>query len=152
MLKLLFRVMLRKKLLDCDAFLCVDQILVKWLIERLLSEDIGAKLDQLSIPDICEKRMKMHFGRKTGTAYQVIRSAYVLAMAANYQCPDDFKEIIDQYQEKDWMIDQEYRKFYTAFDAMENGDGFDGLKNMVENIYTNRGTGCSASQMEWGHS
>ena len=82
--------------------------------------------------------MKMHFGRKTGTAYQVIRSAYVLAMAANYQCPDDFKGIIDQYQEKDWMIDQEYRKFYTAFDAMENGDGFDGLKNMVENIYTNR--------------
>ena len=50
-----------EKLLDCDAFLCVDQILVKWLIERLLSEDIGAKLDQLSIPDICEKRMKMHF-------------------------------------------------------------------------------------------
>lgn len=127
-----------EKLLDCDAFLCVDQILVKWLIERLLSEDIGAKLDQLSIPDICEKRMKMHFGRKTGTAYQVIRSAYVLAMAVNYQCPDDFKGIIDQYQEKDWMIDQEYRKFYTAFDAMENGDGFDELRNMVENIYTNR--------------
>ncbi len=36
------------------------------------------------------------------------------------------------------MIDQEYRKFYTAFDAMENGDGFEALKNMVENIYTNR--------------
>ena len=53
-----------EKLLDCDAFLCVDQILVKWLIERLLSEDIGAKLDQLSIPDICEKRMKMHFWKK----------------------------------------------------------------------------------------
>lgn len=127
-----------EKLLDCDAFLCVDQILVKWLIERLLSEDIGAKLDQLSIPDICEKRMKMHFGRKTETAYQMIRSAYVLAMAANYQCPDNFKGIIDQYQVKDWMIDQEYRKFYTAFDAMENGDGFEALKNMVENIYTNR--------------
>ena len=127
-----------EELLDCDAFLCVDRILVKWLVERLLSEDIGAKLDQLSIPDICEKRMKMHFGRKTGAAYQVIRSAYVLATAANYQCPDDFKGIIDQYQEKDWMIDQEYRKFYTAFDVMENGDGFDGLRNMVENIYTNR--------------
>ena len=127
-----------EKLLDCDAFLCVDQILVKWLTERLQSEDIGAKLDQLSIPDICEKRMKMHFGRKTRTAYQAIRSAYILAVAANYQCPDDFKGIIDQYQEKDWMIDQEYRKFYTAFDAMENGDGFDGLRNMVENIYTNR--------------
>ena len=127
-----------EELLDCDAFLCVDQILVRWLTERLLSEDIGAKLDQLSIPDICEKRMKMHFGRKTETAYQVIRSAYVLAMAANYQCPDDFKGIIDQYQVKDWMIDQEYRKFYTAFDAMENGDGFEALKNMVENIYTNR--------------
>lgn len=127
-----------EELVDCDAFLCVDQILIKWLIERLLSEDIGAKLDQLSIPDICEKRMKMHFGRRTENEYRVIRSAYVLATAANYQCPDDFEKIIGQYQEKDWMIDQEYRRFYTAFDAMENGDGFEALKNMVENIYTNR--------------
>lgn len=127
-----------EELLDCDAFLCVDQILVKWLTERLLSGDIGAKLDQLSIPDICEKRMKMHFGRRTKNEYRVIRSAYVLVTAANYQCPDDFKKIIGQYQEKDWMIDQEYRRFYTAFDAMENGDGFETLKNMVENIYTNR--------------
>lgn len=127
-----------EELVDCDAFLCVDQILVKWLTERLLSGDIGAKLDQLSIPDICEKRMKMHFGRQTESAYQVLRSAYVLTMAAIYQCPDEFKGIIDQYQEKDWMIDQEYRRFYTAFDAMENGDGFEALKNMVENIYTNR--------------
>ena len=127
-----------EELLDCDAFLCVDQILVKWLTERLLSGDIGARLDQLSISDICEKRMKMHFGRRTENEYRVIRSAYVLATAANYQCPDDFKKIIGQYQEKDWMIDQEYRRFYTAFDAMENGEGFEALKNMVENIYTNR--------------
>ncbi len=127
-----------EELLDCDAFLCVDQILVKWLTERLLSGDIGAKLDQLSIPDICEKRMKMHFGRRTENEYRVIRSAYVLATAANYQCPDDFEKIIGQYQEKDWMIDQEYRRFYTAFDSMENEDGFETLKNMVENIYTNR--------------
>lgn len=127
-----------EELLDCDAFLCVDQILVKWLTERLLSGDIGAKLDQLSIPDICEKRMKMHFGGRTENEYRVIRSAYVLATAANYQCPDNFEKIIGQYQEKDWMIDQEYRRFYTAFDAMENGDGFEALKNMVENIYTNR--------------
>ena len=127
-----------EELLDCDAFLCVDQILVRWLTERLLSEDIGAKLDQLSIPDICDKRMKMHFGRKTGNVYQAIRSAYMLATAANYQCPDNFKRMIEQYQEKDWMIDQEYRRFYIAFDAMENGDGFETLKNMVENIYTNR--------------
>ena len=127
-----------EELVECDAFLCVDQILVKWLTERLLSGDIGARLDQLSIPDICEKRMKMHFGRRTENEYRVIRSAYVLATAANYQCPDDFEKIIGQYQEKDWMIDQEYRRFYTAFDAMENEDGFEALKNMVENIYTNR--------------
>ena len=57
---------------------------------------------------------------------------------ANYQCPDDFEKIIGQYQEKDWMIDQEYRRFYTVFDSMENEDGFETLKNMVENIYTNR--------------
>ena len=31
-------------LVNCDTFLAVDQILIKWIVERLLAEDVGARL------------------------------------------------------------------------------------------------------------
>ena len=63
-------------LVECDTFLAVDQVLVKWLISRLVSEDIGAIVNGFTIPELCEKRAKMHFGRKTGKTYQMLSSAY----------------------------------------------------------------------------
>ena len=41
-------------LVECDTFLAVDQVLVKWLMGRLLAEDTGAKLNELTIPEVCE--------------------------------------------------------------------------------------------------
>lgn len=36
-------------LVGCDTFAVIDQILIKWLVERLMAEDTGAKLDELTI-------------------------------------------------------------------------------------------------------
>jgi uncharacterized protein (TIGR02687 family) len=124
-------------LVDVDTFIAADQILVKWIVERLTAEDTGAKLDRLSIPEICEKRSKMHFGKRTEKTYSLLHSAYDLIAAANYNCPDGFKKIISQYLKEDYKIDQEYRKFYTNFDALEDTGAFEGLRTLVENIYTN---------------
>ena len=37
----------------------------------------------------------------------------------------------------DCVIDNSYREFYTNYDRIENTDGFEELKELVENIYTN---------------
>lgn len=124
-------------LLECDTFLAVDQILVKWLVERLLAEDTGATLDELTIPEICEKRAKMHFGRKTGRTYQLLSSAYRLVKAADFNSTDGFKAVVDRYVAADYQIDQQYRKFYHCYDQLENTDAFEKLRALVENIYTN---------------
>ena len=124
-------------LVDVDAFIAADQILVKWIVERLSAEDTGAKLGRLSIPEICEKRSKMHFVKRTEKTYSLLHSAYDLIAAANYSCPDGFKNIISQYLKEDYKIDQEYRKFYSSFDALEDTGAFEGLRTLVENIYTN---------------
>lgn len=124
-------------LVDVDTFIAADQILVKWILERLTAEDTGAKLDRLTIPELCEKRGKMHFGNRTAKTYQLLMSAYYLIQAANYTCPDGFKKIIKQYRENDYRIDQEYRNFYTCFDSLEDTGAFEGLRTLVENIYTN---------------
>ena len=124
-------------LIDVETFISADQILVKWLIDRLMAEDTGAMLDRVTIPELCEKRMKMHFGKRTKKTYQLLLSAYHLIIAANYVCPDGFKNVIKQYLAKDYQIDQEYRKFYYSFDQIEDTGAFEGLRTLIENIYTN---------------
>ena len=124
-------------LVECDTFLAVDQVLVKWLIERLLVEDVGAKLGELTIPEVCEKRAKMHFGRKTAKTYRLLNSAYHIVKEANYKNAVGFKAIIDQYLTTDYTVDQEYRNFYYAYGQLENTDAIEPLRERVENIYTN---------------
>ena len=124
-------------LVNCDTFAVIDQILIKWLVERLVAEDTGAKLDELTIPQLCEKRSKMHFGEKAGSRYQMLSSAYQMIQAGNYHCPDSFKDILRQYQETDSGLDYEYRRFYTAYDQIEDTTAFEPLRDLVENIYTN---------------
>lgn len=124
-------------LVDCDAFRCVDGIIIKWITDRLVAEDIGAKLNDLSIMDICDKRAKLHFGESKLPVYMLLRNAWLLIGSANYSCPDGFKAIIDQYRSSDCLIDLEYRKFYFYYDSLEDKDQFDALRTLVENIYTN---------------
>lgn len=132
-----FNKMQVEELTEVDTFIAADHVLVKWIVERLIAEDTGAKLNQNSIPELCEKRMKMHFGSRKKKIYRLLLSAYYLLLAANYNCPDEFKEIIKLYREKDYKIDQEYRKFYYNFDRIEDTGAFESLRTLVENIYTN---------------
>ena len=124
-------------IIDCDTFRCVDGFLIQWIVGRLTSEDIGAKLGDLSIPQICDKRAKMHFGSCSKDAYLMLRSAYHLVGAANYTCPDSLKDIIEQYRNEDCIIESEYRQFYYCYDKLEEKDDYAALRSMVENIYTN---------------
>ena len=128
---------LPESLVECDSFIEIDQIIVKWIISRLTAEDTGAKLEQYNIPAVCDKRMKMHFGRKTENAYRLLKSAYCLISAAGYIAPTGFGNIIAQYRKSVYQIDQEYRAFYYAYDAIEDTAAFETLRTLVENIYTN---------------
>lgn len=129
-------------LVECDTFLAVDQVLVKWLISRLVSEDIGAIINGFTIPELCEKRAKMHFGRKTGKTYQMLSSAYSMVKEADYYAADGLKPIIDRYLAADYNMDQQYRKFYYYYDQLESTESFEPLQELVENIYTNEYLAC----------
>lgn len=129
-------------LVECDTFLAVDQVLVKWLIGRLVSEDIGAIVNGFTIPELCEKRAKMHFGRKTGKTYQMLSSVYSMVKEADYHAADGLKPIIDRYLAADYNMDQQYRKFYYYYDQLESTESFEPLRELVENIYTNEYLAC----------
>lgn len=116
--------------------------MVKWLIGRLVSEDIGAIVNGLTIPELCEKRAKMHFGRKTGKTYQLLSSAYSMVKEADYHAADGLKPIIDRYLAVDYNMDRQYRKFYYYYDQLESTESFEPLRELVENIYTNEYLAC----------
>lgn len=124
-------------LLNCDTFIQIDEFIEKWIVDRLVAEDTGAKIDELSIPQICDMRSKMHFGPQLVNQYNMLCSAYQIISEVNYQPVDGFKAVIREYVEKDWMVDQEYRKFYFYYDKIDDTEHYEMLKTLVENIYTN---------------
>ena len=128
---------LPEELLNCDTFICIDRILIKWMVERLLDEDIGGKLDGKTIPDIAKMREKTHFGERMGRAYRLLGSAYHIVSSTAYKSPDGLTSILAQYIESDYKIDREYRKFYYEFDQLKEMHLFERLRELVENIYTN---------------
>jgi uncharacterized protein (TIGR02687 family) len=124
-------------LIDCDTFAIVDQRLIDWLIERLLAEDTGAKLGDLTLPEICRERLKKHFSKEFTTSYKLLNHAYYLIINANYQCKNNFKALVDQYLKVDFEMDGHYRKFFYYFDQLGDTAGFEKLASLVENIYSN---------------
>lgn len=124
-------------LLDCDSFAEIDQLLLNWIMERLLDEDTGAKLREWDIPKICLERGKKHFGTRFKVQYSMLASAYEVIVAANYACSDDLKSLIAQYQQKDYQIDAHYRHFYFLYDQLTDTSGYEKLRDLIENIYTN---------------
>lgn len=124
-------------LMDCDTFKEADYIVLKWLNERLLTEDTGAKLQDLSIPEVCEYRLKKHFGPVFKWEYTLLKNAYHLVLAAKYNCPDGIENIVKQYCKDDYKIDGYYRGFYYAYDRLQDMAEFEKVRDLIEAIYTN---------------
>ena len=124
-------------LLNCDTFIQIDDFIEKWIIDRLVAEDTGAKIDEVSIPQICDMRSKMHFGSQRTNQYNMLCSAYLIISEVNYKPVEGFKAVIREYVEKEWMIDKEYRKFYFYYDKLDDTEHYEMLRTLVENIYTN---------------
>ena len=126
-----------ESLVECDSFAEIDMILIRWIKERLLAEDLLARLDNKNLCEICGMRSRMHFGRKYAKVYQMLGNAYFIISQAGYEPPDGFRKIIDNYVAGDYVIDCSYRKFYTDYDELEDTSGLEDLRELVENIYTN---------------
>lgn len=123
--------------LDCDTFAEIDGFILRWITQRLLNEDTGAKLRSLDILSICAERCKKHFGAMYQGQYQMLSSAFHTIGAANYSCPDDMENIIKKYQNSDCLIDGYYRSFYYYYDQISDTTSYEKLRDLVENVYTN---------------
>jgi len=124
-------------LMACDTFAVLDSFIIRWVSDRLLNEDSGAKLGELTIPAVCQERRKKHFGESCQVQYFLLENAYYLILAAAYNCKESLQGIVDQYLASDCLIDTHYRKFYFYYDQLNENTSFEKLRDLVENIYTN---------------
>lgn len=124
-------------LVDCDTFAAIDLVLIKWMIDRLQDEDLEAKLNGLSIPQVCQNRRKKHFGSNFKAKYFILENAYYLILAARYVAPNGIKNVTKQYVTTDYLIDRRYRYFYYFYDQISDNSSFEKLRDLIENIYTN---------------
>ena len=59
------------------------------------------------------------------------------------------KFLVDNYIDKDYLIDVAYREFYYHYDALEDNSMFEEVKQCVENMYTN--TYLTQSSVAWSN-
>ncbi len=125
------------EIVHCDTFSYFDETILRWMVNRLISEDIGAKLDEIGFCQLCDMRSKMHFGAKHKDAYAMLKNAYVIVKAANDSSNVGIKTVVEKYQQEDYLIDFAYRKFYYYYDQMKDIGLYEQLQTLIEHIYTN---------------
>ena len=124
-------------LVDCNIFAGVDELLISWIIGRLENEDIGAKLNGKTIPELCVERRKQHFGKNFRSEYFILQNAFDMIAEGKYQPVSGIKNLVKEYTESAYKIDRYYRYFYFYFDKLEDTTQFEKIRELVENIYTN---------------
>ena len=124
-------------LVDCNIFAGVDELLISWIIGRLENEDIGAKLNGKTIPELCVERRKQHFGKNFRSEYFILQNAFDMIAEGKYQPVSGIKNLVKEYTESTYKIDRYYRYFYFYFDKLEDTAQFEKIRELVENIYTN---------------
>lgn len=124
-----------QQFIKCDTFRAFDEVIIARLIDNLLM-DIGE----------FEKYRKIINSRRTTHWYNQFKEEYVALYYAleilrmEWELDKTIRgtsayELINSYTKIYQLLDMFYRKFYTAFDRMENKEPFRKLCERVENTY-----------------
>lgn len=125
-------------LLELDIFSFADDKIISWIKERLLDQSLQSTIDNKKITDICKTRENMHYGRKYRNYYHMLSHAYKVIEQNNNKPQEDIVEIIKSYDEKDYLVDQHYRKFLFYLDQINNASEYSDLAQLLENIYIHK--------------
>lgn len=127
-------------IMACDAFKELDDIIIGWALDQLNDEILDAQIDGMNIAQIADQRISKayHFGEVYKNEYQALKYAYMMMKSVSLmEFTSDIKVLVDKYQKETYLIDSYYRWFYYSYDKIEDADRFSGVRERVENIYSN---------------
>lgn len=131
----------------CDTFMDFDENLISWMIAKIEDDMLDEKIDGMTIPEIALSRMKpcYHFGEVSENWYQTIYHAYkvikdisIFVTHKLHSFQPTLQEVIRDYVENTYEIDAHYRKFYYYMDKLGLQANVEKIRDLVENIYTNK--------------
>ena len=128
-------------MLECDALPDFDENLLRWMIAKIEDGMLDERICGLFIPQICEERIKpcYHYSDRFGQRYWMIYHAWhVLKGVSLRSFMPSLTEVVREYTENTYQIDRHYRKFYYYMDAVGMSPDTEMLRDLVENIYTNK--------------
>ena len=123
--------------IKCDVFKTFDKAIISKLVEQLL-DDIG-EYDKYT--QIISARRTTHFFNDFAQEYEAINAAVKLfkvkknigEFIRQYKVQEFFEKYTNEY----YVIDKAYRRFYVAFDKLEDKEALVELREKVENTYVN---------------
>lgn len=124
-----------------DALCDFDEKIIAWIIEKLSDRTPDEKISGMSIPEICEKRCRSacHFSYLYKEKYQMLTAAYhVLKKISLQRYGAAVGEVLKDYTDNAYLIDTYYRGFYYLLDRTGMDVHMEKLRDLVENMYTNK--------------
>ena len=67
----------------------------------------------------------------------MLENAHSILSLGRYTPISNIDNLIKKYAGADYQIDRRYRYFYLHFDSIEDNSGFEKLRELIENFYTN---------------
>lgn len=126
-----------ENLVSCSSFKIIDELIIKWIIDRELAEDKAAGLSGMNIPELCDARKRLHFGKSFAAEYDALKAGYELLKVTGFTSAGRLSEITENYINADYKYDTYYRRFIASIDAIDDSSPFDDLKILIQNIYQN---------------
>lgn len=124
-----------------DSFTEFDDNLIDWIISKIEDDMLDEKIDGMTISDIALLRMKSayHYSGQYENWYQMLYHGFLaLKDISLYEYKPTIKEVIEDYSEKTYQVDTHYRKFYYYLDRLGLQENSEKIRDLVENIYTNK--------------
>ena len=124
-----------------DALRSFDDNIIDWIAAKLEDQMLDEKIAGMTIPEICETRSKTgyHFSSVHREKYQMLIAAYhVLKEVSLHRYQSTIKEAVEDYVGGTYLIDTYYRKFYYYLDRIGMDTNVEKIRDLVENMYTNR--------------
>ncbi|MCQ6266316.1 BREX-1 system phosphatase PglZ type A [Fictibacillus sp. WQ 8-8] len=126
-----------KDYINTDAFQIFDEKIINYI-----STQLNNNIHQYDVYiDTIAKRRTLHWYPEFKYEYEslihainLLKIAYELDFFIRQQSP---YEMFKAYSEDYYKIDTAYRKFYVAYDKLQNKERLSSLKEKVENTYTN---------------
>ncbi len=125
-------------MVQMDGFRTFDEIIIDYISTQLINQ----VTDFDTYADTIATRRTRHWYPEYKHEYEALHQAITLLYLLNERKPfipeQSIFDMFHAYADDYYLVDAAYRKFYSAYDQVENKERLYRVRDMIENVYANR--------------